>query len=74
MTCSFAPSIIIVFGAPSRWSTKTDSPSCACDFFDMGNALHQPSGVVNICAHLLLRLEVVFENSVSVKQSIGSRR
>ena len=73
MICSFAPSIIIVFGAPSCWS-KRDSLSCACDFFDMGNALHQPSRVVNICAHLLLRLEVVFENSVSVKQSIGSRR
>jgi hypothetical protein len=73
MTCSFAPSIIIVLGAPSRWS-RSDNPSWACDFFAMGNALHQPSGVANICALLLLRLEVVFENNVSVKQSIGSRR
>jgi hypothetical protein len=39
----------------------------------MGNALHQPSGVANIYARSLLRLEVVFENNVSVKQSIGSR-
>ena len=73
MTCSFAPSIIIVFGAPSRWRSS-DSPSWACDFLAMGKALHQPSGVANICAHLLLRLEVVLENNVSVKQSIGSRR
>jgi hypothetical protein len=43
-------------------------------FLCHGNALHQPSGVANICAHLLLRLEVVFENNASVKQSIGSRR
>jgi hypothetical protein len=72
MTCSFAPSIIIVLGAPSRWSRNVN-PSWACDFLAMGNALHQPSGVANIWALLLLRLEVVFENNVSVKQSIGSR-
>ncbi len=35
----------------------------------------KPSGVANVCAHLLLRRqEVVFENNVSVKQSIGSRQ
>jgi hypothetical protein len=70
MTCSCAPSIIIVFGAPSRRSNR-DNPLYACDFFDMGKALHQPSAVANICAHLLLRLEVVFENNVLVKQSLG---
>jgi hypothetical protein len=73
MTCLCAPFIIIVFGAPSRWSSR-DNPLCASDFFDMGKAMHQPSAVANICAHVLLRLEVVFENNVSVKQSIGRRQ
>jgi hypothetical protein len=38
----------------------------------MGNALHQPSGVANFCALLLVCLEVVFKNNASMKQLIGS--
>ncbi len=69
MTSSFAPSCL---GRLPSGAAGTVPCVAACKFFNMRNAMHQPSGVVKICAHLSLHQEVVFKNDMSVKQSIAS--
>ena len=73
IACSLALSMTIVIGTPSR-AAIVDKPSCASDFFCMGNTRTQQYLVANTCAYLFLRChDGSAASNVSVNMSQGKR-